>query len=179
MLIYSVSLKSEFFRNLGQKLVLARQKLSVSDRDVEQPIHDIGEEMPILMEQTVELPSVHLESADILFCKVEDAGDVVLFAFRNFENFFEGVDFVFRHNAIGLRHFRPERNDTDREGDLLVVIGVRTDPTIDGEVPREPPISAPIGPPTASPRGRAGQFPPDGHVICPASEPTKLCQQFI
>ena len=46
------------------------------------------------------------------------------FRLRNFENFFERVDFIFRHNAISLRHFRPKSNDADREGNLLVVIRV-------------------------------------------------------
>ncbi len=34
----------------------------------------------------------------------------------------EGVDLVFRDDAIGLGHFRPERNHADRKGDLLVMI---------------------------------------------------------
>ena len=123
--------------------------------------------MPVLVEQTVELPRIHFETADILFCQVEDAGDVVLFAFRNFENFLEGVDFIFRHNAIGLRHFRPERNDADREGNLLVVIRVRTDPMIDGKVPRDAADKRPDRPADSEPCGRACQFPPDGHNDLP------------
>ncbi len=77
----------ELLRNLPEERIFARKETPVRHRDMKQPIHDVCQKMTVFVKQAIELPGIHFEAADVLLREVEDAGDVVLFAFGNFEDF--------------------------------------------------------------------------------------------
>ena len=69
-------------------------------------------------EQLAELPGVRLEAFRLLLGRIEDAGDVLLFAGRYPEDLLEGVDLPAVDGAVNLGDLCTEHDDGDAERHL-------------------------------------------------------------
>ena len=56
-------------------------------------------------------------TCNIGFCQVVETGDIPRLFRRDREYLLERADFILRHDAVSLRHFRRERDHGDRKGD--------------------------------------------------------------
>ena len=109
---------------MAQESILAGVIASIGHRDLKQGFQNIDQHMMVIgadrmairVEKPRDLAGIGVEPRHILPRQVEDAGGMVLFAFRKGEDAAKGGDFVAGHGAIGLGHLGPKGKDCDCKG---------------------------------------------------------------
>ncbi len=113
----SALVQFENLRDLGKEPLLARMIVPVRQRDIEKAFHQVFKDRGTGRKHPANSSGISIESRYILTCQVEYTGRRRLVLRSYMKNLTKSGHLVAGDAAIRLRHFRPQRNNGDGEGD--------------------------------------------------------------
>ena len=118
-------IKAEQASDLAQIRVFGIAQLSISERDVEQPVQHMLQHDRIAREQPSDLTGVAVKSVGALAGEIEHQPDMVFFTGRYFKHLVKRRHLVAGNITIRPRHFSTERDRRDRERNRLPRVDLR------------------------------------------------------